>query len=71
MSKADPFRNMPTRPSIQNQKRETGGLQDSGNSHKGETAHDGGGGGEEINLGSHWTIPFVGSDDMTSRDSRL
>src|SRR5262249_40353689 len=24
--------------------------------------HDVGGGGEEINLGSHWTIPFVGSD---------
>src|SRR5262245_37883432 len=29
--------------------------------------HDVGGGGEDINLGSHWTIPFVGSDDMTRR----
>src|SRR5262249_8124499 len=28
--------------------------------------HDVGGGGEEINLNSHWTIPFVSSDDMTS-----
>src|SRR5262249_27388419 len=28
----------------------------------GPCLHDVGGGGEEINLGSHWTIPFVGSD---------
>src|SRR5262249_53560505 len=28
--------------------------------------HDVGGGGEEINLSSHWTIPFVSSNDMTS-----
>src|SRR5580704_18643135 len=33
----------------------------------GPDLHDVGGGGEEINLGSHWTIPFMGSDDMTSR----
>src|SRR5262249_61296168 len=33
----------------------------------GPDLHHVGGNGEEINLGSHWTIPFVGSDDMTSR----
>src|SRR5262249_54919750 len=32
----------------------------------GPDLHDVGGGGEEINLGSHRTIPFMGSDDMTS-----
>src|SRR5262249_37529864 len=32
----------------------------------GPDLHDVGSGGEEINLGSHWTIPFMGSDDMTT-----
>src|SRR5262249_35627370 len=37
----------------------------------GPNLHDVGGGGEEIDLGCHWAIPFAGSDDMTSRGSSI
>src|SRR5262249_6843776 len=47
---------------------EAGGDRERGG---GPDPHSEGGGGEEINLGSHWTIPFVGSNDMTSWGPRL